>query len=141
MPVAAPNRSSWPTIVLLVALTGALTANAGAKENEATPTAPAGIRIGTVSGAALVRLCGAVGPGGAAVETPASARCVGYFQGVVDALESLKAMGAVLYCLPEDFTAEHGVHLFKQEAETFPQVLDRPASDLIAGMFVKFFPC
>jgi hypothetical protein len=141
MPVSAPNRSSWPTMVLLVALTGALTAIAGAKENEAIPTAPTGTRIGTVSGAALIHFCGEVGPGGAAVETPTTARCVGYFQGVIDALESLKAMGAALYCLPDDFTAEHGVHLFKQEAETFPQVLDRPASDLVAGMFAKFFPC
>jgi hypothetical protein len=83
-----------------------LVATAAAKER---PDGPAGVpvagRIGTVSGAAVVRLCADVGPGGAAVDTPVTARCVGYFQGVVDALESLKVAGRIPYCLPDDFTA------------------------------------
>ena len=141
MNIAVPSGKIWPVLALSVALVLTAMAIATAKESEGTPMAPSGTRIGTVSGATFVHLCGDVGPGGATIETTASARCVAYFQGVVDALESLKMMGAVIYCLPADFTAEHGVHLFKQEAETFPQVLDRPASDLIAGMFVKFFPC
>jgi hypothetical protein len=127
----------------MVLLVLAVAAGSGtAKERREAPVAtPPGTHIGTVSGAAFVRLCADVGPDKAAGRATASARCVAYFQGVMDALESVKVMGAVIYCLPDDFTAEHGVHLFRQEAEIFPQVLDRPASDLIAGMFVKFFPC
>jgi hypothetical protein len=139
------QRNSRPFgLVVAIAILAivAIGSSGEAKESpERRTAAPQGTRIGTLSGNAFMHLCADVWPGGAVVETMNTTRCVGYLQGVIDALESLKAGTRVPYCLPDDFTAEHGIHLFKQEAKVFPQVLDRPASDLIAGMFVKFFPC
>ena len=104
-------------------------------------SAPAPAAEDALSGRALLDLCR-----GAAAEkfdapTGDTWRCRGYFEGAVDALETLKTLGAVTLCLPRDLTIRQAILLFKKEAGIFPEVLDRRASDLIAGMLAKFFPC
>ena len=93
-----------------------------------------------LSGRQLLQLCAGIEAGKAAKGTPADTRCFGYFQGVVDALESLKALGAVT-CPPSTLTVKEIVIFYKSEARIFPDALDARASDLITGMLIKFFPC
>ena len=73
-------------------------------------------------------------------DTPENSRCLGYFQGVVDTLESLQARGTV-YCPPPSLTLKEIVLFYQSEAQIFPDVLETRASDLITGMLIKFFPC
>ena len=94
----------------------------------------------SLSGHRLLRLCEGIEAGKPMGGTPADSRCLGYFQGVVDTLESLKARGAV-YCTPPALTVKEIVLFYKSEAQIFPDALDARASDLIAGMLVKFSPC
>ena len=88
----------------------------------------------------MLRLCAGIEAGKPMGGTPEDSRCLGYFQGVVDTLESLKARGAV-YCPPPALTLKEIVLFYQSEAKIFPDVLETPASDLITGMLVKFFPC
>ena len=93
-----------------------------------------------LSGRQLLELCAGVEVGKPAQGTPADTRCLGYFHGVVDALKSLKAPGAIT-CPPPALTVKEIVLFYKSEAKIFPDALDARASDLITGMLIKFFPC
>ena len=64
-----------------------------------------------------------------------------FVQGAVDALDVLKGLGLAAYCRPDAVTVKDVILMFKSEAAIYPQVLDLPAAELIAGMFVKLFPC
>lgn len=94
----------------------------------------------SITGQRLLHSCRGIEVGKPVGGTPADSRCLGYFQGVVDALESLKARGAV-YCPPPALTVKEIILFYKSEAGIFPDALDSRASDLIAGMLIKFFPC
>jgi hypothetical protein len=59
---------------------------------------------------------------------------------VVDALDTLKARGKVT-CPPPTLTVKEIIHFYQSEAQRFPDALKTPASDLITGMLIKFFPC
>ena len=96
---------------------------------------------GPLSGRRLLVFCAGVTAATADAPTLETARCIGYFRGTVDTLESLKKLGRISFCLPPDLTTKEVILLYKNEAAIFPQVLESRASDLIAGMVVKFFPC
>jgi hypothetical protein len=102
--------------------------------------ASAGADESPLSGQRLLQLCAGVEAGKPAQGTPADTHCLGYFQGVVDAPESVKALGAVT-CPPSTLTVQEIVMFYKSEARIFPDALDARASDLITGMLIKFFPC
>ncbi len=95
----------------------------------------------TLSGRRLLGFCDGVTAGKSAAPALETARCVGYFQGALDTLQSLKGLGRISVCPPPGLSVMEAILLYKKEAAIFPHVLDRPASDLIAGMVVKFFPC
>ena len=94
----------------------------------------------SLSGQRLLRFCEGIEAGKPTAGGPADSRCLGYFQGVVDALESLQARG-VVYCPPPALTVKEIIVFYKSEAKIFPDVLDAHASDLITGMLIKIFPC
>ena len=95
----------------------------------------------SLPGYRLLSLCGGIEAGKPIGSALFDARCVGYFQGVVDALETLRTSGLAVYCVPRGVTLKQLIMLYKREAAIYPQVLGVRASDLIAGMIAKFFPC
>ena len=94
----------------------------------------------SLSGHRLLQLCAGIEAGKPPAGTPADTRCLGYVQGVVNALDTLKARGT-LACPPPTLTAKEIIHFYQSEAQIFPDALETPASDLITGMIIKFFPC
>lgn len=112
----------------------------------AADSRPEGVRVaqvlpgGEMPGHRLRLLCD-----GVAAETPigeasGDAACAAYFQGVLDALETLQGADSG-YCVPRGVTLKQLIVLYKSESALYPHVLGVRASDLIAGMIVKFFPC
>ncbi len=92
--------------------------------------------IETFSGRALAERCEAQ------PQSEPYANCKAYVQGVLDALETLRVQPDTLtYCLPSDMTLDVLAGLYLSESRLYPEVLDTPASRLIAGMLYKFFPC
>ncbi len=79
--------------------------------------------------------------GGVDEAAPMDPRCVAYMQGALHMVLTFRELGAVRVCPPDDLTVERAVALYKSESKTYPEVMDTPAADLIAGMVVKFFPC
>ena len=95
---------------------------------------------GEMPGHRLRLLCDGVAAERPMGTAPDDAACVAYFQGVLDALETLRGAGAA-YCVPRGVTLKQLIVLYKSESALYPHVLGLRASDLIAGMIVKFFPC
>ncbi|MCP5155667.1 MAG: hypothetical protein H6983_15975 [Ectothiorhodospiraceae bacterium] len=102
-----------------------LIASAGAAWAESAPT-----------GHDVLRLCG--GPAAMAAPPPT---CVGYFEGALDAAGTELARRRLTACPPPAFGAVEAAALFALESRRFPEALDAPAADLVAGMLLKFFPC
>ena len=94
----------------------------------------------SLSGHRLLQLYAGIEAGKPLAGTPADTRCLGYVQGVVNALDTLKARGT-LACPPPTLTVKEIIHFYQSEAQIFPDALETPASDLITGMIIKFFPC
>ena len=88
----------------------------------------------------MLRFCADIEAKKPSQGSPAGSRCIGYVQGAVDALETLKMRDRV-YCPPPALPLKRIVLLFKSEAKVFPEALSNPAAVLIAGMLIKFFPC
>jgi hypothetical protein len=93
-----------------------------------------------LTGHQLLQLCEGIEAEKPISGTPADTRCLGYFQGVVDALDTLKAQGKVT-CPPPTLTVKEIIHFYQSESQLFPDALEVRASELITGMLVKFFPC
>ena len=95
---------------------------------------------GEMPGHRLRLLCDGVAAERPLGTAPDDAACAAYFQGVLDALETLRGRGSA-YCVPRGVTLKQLIVLYKSESALYPHVLGLRASDLIAGMIVKFFPC
>jgi len=68
--------------------------------------------------------------------------CQAYFQGVLDTLEATtRANDQATYCVPHDLEVGGLIGLYLRESRLYPEVLGTPASRLILGMLLKFFPC
>ena len=89
-----------------------------------------------IPGHKLLAWCGGVDDA-----APMDPRCVAYMQGALHTILTFRELGAVRVCPPADLTVERAVALYKSESKIYPEVMDTPAADLIAGMVVKFFPC
>ena len=107
-----------------------------------SPTAKAAeSAIAPLTGERFAHLCAAVTPEAPIGSSLEDSRCVGFVQGTVNALDILKTLGVASFCRPPAVTVKDVIVLFKSEAARYPEALDQPAAELMAGMFVKFFPC
>ena len=89
-----------------------------------------------LSGATLATHCRAD------MQAPSNGYCKAYFQGVLDTLNTTtQATDQPTYCVPHDLHFEGLIGLYLSESRLYPEVLDTPASRLIFGMLLKFFPC
>ena len=89
-----------------------LTASAASAANDDRP----------LSGRQLLQLCEGIEAAKPVAGTPADSRCLGYVQGVVDALDTLKAR-RTLTCPPLTLTVKEIIHFYQSEAQLFPDAL------------------
>ena len=91
---------------------------------------------GTLSGQALATHCLAD------MQASTDGYCKAYFQGVLDTLNTTtRTPDQTTYCVPHDLNVEGLIGLYLSESRLYPEVLETPASRLIFGMLLKFFPC
>ena len=68
--------------------------------------------------------------------------CSNYVRGVIDGLATVNRIAGVApHCMPPSVGLEAVVAAYVSESRRYPEVLHVPASDLIAGMLIKFYPC
>ena len=133
---ASSQGRARPSIRWVASLGAAIAVGVGVTAALAAETA-----IAPLSGDRFVHLCAAVVPEAPIGATLEESRCVGFVQGTVNALDMLTTLGVASFCRPAAVTVRDVILLFKTEAALYPEALDQPAAELIAGMFVKFFPC
>ena len=100
----------------------------------AAPARPSDVQAW--SGQELLNLCGRVD----AAADPGSS-CHRYFAGVLRGVDGRLWSGQRGTCPPSSFNVSQALALFRSEAGIYPEVLHVPASELIQGMMLKFFPC